>query len=237
MIGTGFETGIAPPALAALRDQQDLARLGEIPELLAGVNIGDHRAYGDGDKDVIAAVPGAVVAAAALAVLTAVGARDAKIRQGVHALHGLQIDAAAQTAVTAIGAAEGHEFLAAKAHAAAAAVAGLDLEFGFVDEFHAADSLAPHGAESKKGGRLPYPLRCLMASPKGPRISLLLGNDVDVGVPLGALDLEFNDAVGLREQGVIGADADVHAGAIHRAALTDQNVAGKHVLTAEFLDP
>src|ERR1700722_1918374 len=95
----------------------------------------------------------------------------------------------------------------------------------------------PRGRRNKKGGRLPYPLRCLKASPKGPRASLLLGNDVDVGVLLGALDLEFNDAVGLREQGVIGADADVHAGAIHRAALSDQDVAREHVLTAEFLDP
>src|SRR5271155_4847932 len=58
------------------------------------------------------------------------------------------------------------------------------------------DSLAPKGAENKKGGRLPYPLRDLQTSPKGPRASLLLGNDVDVGELFGALDLELNDAVG-----------------------------------------
>ncbi len=61
-------------------------------------------------------------------------------------------------------------------------------------------------------------------------------NDVDVGVLLSALDAKFHHAVGLGEQGVIGADADVHAGAIRRAALTDQNVAREHILTAELLD-
>ena len=61
-------------------------------------------------------------------------------------------------------------------------------------------------------------------------------NDVDVCVLLGALDPKFHDAVSFREQGVIGADPDVHAGAIYGAALTDQNVARKHILTAELLD-
>src|SRR5712675_1613879 len=42
--------------------------------------------------------------------------------------------------------------------------------------------------------------------------------------------------MGLREQRVIGSDTDVHAGAIHRAALTNQDVAREHVLAAEFLD-
>ncbi len=96
---------------------------------------------GTGHVDVIAAMPGAVVAAAALAVLALVGARNAKVGEGIHALHGPQVHAAAEAAVAAVGTAEGHELLAAKAHAAAAAVAGLHLEFGFVDEFHAAYSL------------------------------------------------------------------------------------------------
>ena len=65
-----------------------------------------------------------------------IGARDAKVRERVHALDRLQVDAAAEAAVAAVGAAERHEFLAPEAHAAAAAVAGLHLDFGFVDEFH-----------------------------------------------------------------------------------------------------
>ena len=38
--------------------------------------------------------------------------------------------------VPAIGTAEGDELLAAEAHAAVAAIAGNDLDLGFVDEFH-----------------------------------------------------------------------------------------------------
>ena len=109
---------------------------GEISELLAGLQIGDHGADGHRHEAIVAAVARAVVAAAALAVLGLEGARNAKIREGVHALDGSQIHAAAQSAVATIGAAEGHELLAPEAHAAAAAVAGLHLELGFVDEFH-----------------------------------------------------------------------------------------------------
>ena len=86
--------------------------------------------------DVVAAVPGAVVAAAALPVLPLVGARDPKIGERVHALDRLQVHAAAEPAVAAVRSAEGHELFAPEAHAAAAAVAALHLEFGFVDEFH-----------------------------------------------------------------------------------------------------
>ena len=67
----------------------------------------------------------AIVAAAALAVLTFIGSRDAEVRQGVHALDRLEVNAAAQAAVAAVRAAKGNEFLAPKADAAAAAVAGL----------------------------------------------------------------------------------------------------------------
>ena len=59
-----------------------------------------------------------------------------KSAEGVHALDGLQVHAAAEAAVAAIGTTERHEFLAPETDAAAAAIAGLHLEFGFVDEFH-----------------------------------------------------------------------------------------------------
>src|SRR5258708_15588814 len=127
---------------------------------------------------VIAAVTGAVIPAAAFAILTLIGARNAEIRQRVHALDRLQIDAAAETAVAAVGAAEGHEFFPTETHAAAAAVAGLHLELGFVDEFHA-------GCTKNKGARLPCPLRFYGAL--GARENSLLSNDVDVGVLLDAL--------------------------------------------------
>jgi len=81
-------------------------------------------------------VAGAVVAAAALAVLAPIGARDAKVREGIHALDALQVHAAAETAIAAIGTAEGHEFLAPETQTAATAVTGVHFEFGFVDELH-----------------------------------------------------------------------------------------------------
>ena len=135
-IGTGFEAGVSPPALAAFGDQQRLAFEGQIAQGLAGVLVGDHGADRDGDECVIAAVTGAVIAAAALAILAPIGARNTKVRKRVHALDRFQVNTAAETAVAAVGAAEGHELFAPETHAAAAAVAGLHLEFGFVDKFH-----------------------------------------------------------------------------------------------------
>ena len=79
---------------------------------------------------------GAVVAAAALAVLAPIGARYAKVSQRVHALDSFQVNAAAKTPVAAVRAAEGHGLFAAKTHTTAAAVAGLNLELGFIDKFH-----------------------------------------------------------------------------------------------------
>src|SRR5271165_2247118 len=91
--------------------------------------------------------------------------------------------------------------------------------------------------KSKRGQLLPCPLWFrASARERTVRRRELLRNDVDVGVLFATFDAEFDFAVRLCEQRVIGADADVHAGAVHRAALPDQNVAGQHVLTAELLD-
>jgi hypothetical protein len=47
-----------------------------------------------------------------------------------------QVNAAAETAIAAVGTAEGRGFLAPETHAAATAVTGVHFEFGFVDELH-----------------------------------------------------------------------------------------------------
>jgi hypothetical protein len=73
-----------------------------------------------------------------LAVARLVAARVAVVDQGVDVAVGLRPHAAATPAVTAIGAAEGDELLAAEARATAAAVAGGDVDRGFIDELHAA---------------------------------------------------------------------------------------------------
>ena len=132
----------------------------QVAQLLAGGKIRHHRAHRNGDVDVIAAVTRAIVAAAALAVLTPVGSGDAKVRERVHPLDRLQVDAAAESAVAAVGSSEGHELLAPETHAAAAAVAGLNLELGFVDELHGMGA-----AKTKKGSRFALPpSRCLAAA-------------------------------------------------------------------------
>ena len=69
--------------------------------------------------------------------LTALNERMvAEVRQRVQPLPRDQVDVAAVAAVAAVRPAERDELLAAKADHAAAAVAGLHLDRGFVDELH-----------------------------------------------------------------------------------------------------
>ena len=145
----GLEALVAPAALAAARHQQFHAGLRQVAELLAGLAVAHDGARRHVDQCCPAAATGHVAAAARLAVLGAEGAHDAKVRQRVDAVLGAQRDAAAVAAIAAIRSAEGHELLAAEAHAAAAAVAGLDPDSCFVDEFHG-DCTSP-GANKKPG--------------------------------------------------------------------------------------
>jgi hypothetical protein len=77
----------------------------------------------------------------------------AVVDQGVQPVDTFGDHIAALAAVAAIGSAEFDELLAAKAHAARAAVAGADEDFGLVEEFHAGC------LETKRGNGEPFPLR------------------------------------------------------------------------------
>src|SRR5271154_3699880 len=91
------------------------------------------------------------------------------------------------------------------------------------------------GAGRKLKGRLTEaPLQGLKR--RAFRARRLLRDDVDEGVLIGAFDAKLNHAVGLGKQRVIGADADVDAGAIYSPALPNQNVAGENILAAELFD-
>src|ERR1700691_6110431 len=52
---------------------------------------------------------------------------------------------------------------------------------------------------------------------------------------VGTFDAKLNDACGSREQRMVRPDPDVHARAIHGAALANQDIAGEHIFTAELL--
>ena len=133
MPGLG-EVLIAAPAAPALRDQDALARLGQIGDLLAGVLIGDDGADRHEQNHVRAGVARAV---RAFAVPAAVGFEFAVVavaQQRVVVRIRFQVNAAAMAAVAARRSAARHEFFAAKRDAAVPAVAGLHVDFGFVNK-------------------------------------------------------------------------------------------------------
>jgi hypothetical protein len=98
--------------------------------------VADHRADRHAQHDVLARASVAVRARAARAVVRAVDAREAVVDERVDVAIGARPDAAAAAAVAAVGAAARHVLLAAKRGRAVAALAGVDFDLRFVDEFH-----------------------------------------------------------------------------------------------------
>src|SRR5437868_7007887 len=113
------------------------------------------------------------------------------------------------------------------------------------------NSQGMQGSKRQTAGKdlltLAGPLRVAGASTKKPRVNrgffrnrnlcaVLLGDHADEGVLLDTLLAEVHPAVRLGEQRVVGAGADVVTGAINRAALAHQDVAGQHLLSAKLLD-
>ena len=121
-----------------LRHPRLLQVRGEIGDEFAGVGVGDHRAHGHAQDDVVGAAAVLVGAVAVLAVLRAMNARVAVLDQRVDVAIGHGEDAAAATAVAAVGAAARHVLLAAERCRTVAAVAGDDVDVDFVDESHGA---------------------------------------------------------------------------------------------------
>ena len=107
---------------------------------VAGVGVGDHGADRHAQHDVVGAVAVLVGAAAVLAALRAMDAREAVVDQRVDVAIGDGEDAAAAAAVAAVGSAARHVLLAPERRGAVAAVAGDHLDVRFVDEFHDASS-------------------------------------------------------------------------------------------------
>src|SRR6185503_10721940 len=178
----------------------------------------------DGNVEIRAACPSAVLTAARRSIGSAEGPVITEVRQRVDTRRADEIDIRALAAVPAVRSAEGHELLAAKAHGAATPVAGLNCYGCFVDESHT------YGSRIKK-------------APDGPGLFMpwrwpepLLGFDADERVLRDALLPILHTARDLGKQRVVRARANVVAGPINGAALTHEDVAGQHLLAAELLD-
>src|ERR1700683_5497711 len=52
---------------------------------------------------------------------------------------------------------------------------------------------------------------------------------------VGTLDAHLNNALGVPERRMVRPDPDIHARAIHGAALENQDITGEHIFTAELL--
>ena len=100
------------------------------------VEVGDHGADRHAQHHIFAALAVAVAAVAVFAALGAVDAGKAIVDQGVDVAVGHGVDAAAAPAIAAVRSASGDVFFASEAGGAIAAVAGFDLDFCFVNEFH-----------------------------------------------------------------------------------------------------
>ena len=108
--------------------------LEQLGQELAGLGVADDGAHGHAHLDVVGR-RAELAAVALLAVLGALAARVAVVDQGVD-VRSATARRCPAAAVAAVRAAERDELLAPEAHAAVAAVAGGDVDGGFVDELH-----------------------------------------------------------------------------------------------------
>src|SRR5205814_5769709 len=136
-IGAALEMEVAEAAVAALDEKNLFVRDEQLGDDLPRVRVGEDRAHRHAQHDVVGGRAVLVGAAAVLAIARFMAARVAEIDQRVEVAIAHRVDAAAAPAVAAVGAAEGYELFATKAHAAVAAVAGDDVDGGLVDELHA----------------------------------------------------------------------------------------------------
>ena len=133
---------IAETAFAAFGQHHLCAIAGQISQGFAGVLVNDHGADRHAQEHVIRAFAVLIRTASRFAIFGAVNPRVAVVNQGVDIAVGNRNHTAAASAVTAVGAAFRHKFFAPKRRHAAAAVAGLDLDARFVNEFHDLSTLS-----------------------------------------------------------------------------------------------
>jgi len=143
LVGRGSETGIAAPAFSPTSNQKAIACVSEIVQLLTGIGVIDYGADRHFQVDRFAFLAGTIAALAVTAALRFVFGIEAEMQQRIDVLAGDHIYVAAAPAIAAAGTAAWNILLAAERQAAVAAVARLNVDFGFVDK---------HGRTKKTAG-------------------------------------------------------------------------------------
>ena len=142
-IGRALVMRVAETAVAALQKDEPLAGAGEVGEHLAVLGIHDLGADRNLQDQIFASRAGALAPGAGPAVVRPEMLPIAKVDQGIEIIGRGKDDVAASAAVTAVGAAELDEFLAAKARAPAPAVTALQVDLALVEKLHLAGSTQP----------------------------------------------------------------------------------------------
>src|SRR5690606_39217919 len=120
----------------ALGHDQALSTQGQIADDLPGIGIEYRGAHGYWQYQIGGGAAAAIAAPPLLAIASAKGALVAVVDQGVEIGVGDQDHVATVATVATVGAAAGHIFFPPKAQAAVAALAGMDADGCFIDEFH-----------------------------------------------------------------------------------------------------
>ena len=135
-VGGGFEMDVAQAALAAARNHDALAVVGQVRHQLARVVVGNHRAHRHLQFDIVAALAVAIGAATAFSVFRQVFFDETELHQSVDVFIRHRVHAAALAAVAAVRAAEGNELLSAETGHAVAAAAREHFNAGFINKLH-----------------------------------------------------------------------------------------------------
>ena len=131
-VDAGDEVGVTESAASALGDDGLLSVLLEVDHEVSVFGVEDECADGDDDDGGGAVFAVHFSSASVAAVAGLPDGLEAERDEALLAAVGAEDDVAAASAVAAVGAAHGDIFLAAHAGAAAAAVAGLDVNFSSV---------------------------------------------------------------------------------------------------------
>src|SRR5581483_9193219 len=137
-VGGGFKMRIAETAIAAMREHDAFARFGQVGKQRFAVLFVNLRADRDLEHSVGAVGAVAILAHSAAAVFGEEMLLIPVINQRVEAGNGLGDNVSAPATVAAVRSAKLDKLFAPKRYAAVSAVAGADIDLGFIKEFHVA---------------------------------------------------------------------------------------------------